>query len=799
MLAHPRGFVAVKNDSGKDNTMAIASNLGFPRIGAHRELKKALEDYWSGKLKEEDLLETGRGLRREHWLLQQNLGLQHIPSNDFSFYDHVLDAACMVGAVPARYGSFGQRIDLPIYFRMARGEYGDTAFAGTSPVSAHAMEMTKWFDTNYHYIVPEFEAGQRFHLASTKPVDEFLEAKALGIQSQPVLLGPLSFLFLGKSKSHGLDVLSLLGALLPVYVEIANRLEKAGANWIQFDEPILALDLTPEFQNAFASAYEQLSSACGLNFLVVTYFDGLRENLDFALQLPVAAIHLDLVRTPEQLKHALRKAPRSLKLSLGLIDGRNIWRTDLDRALSLAEQAAESLGADRLFIAPSCSLLHSPIDLQLESHIDDELRSWLAFAKQKIEEVVVLTRAINEGRASVRGHLEQNREAIESRQRSPHVHNAAIQQRTSRVTPEMLRRKSAYKRRREIQQKVLQLPLLPTTTIGSFPQTKEIRAARAEYKTGKREPLDYKAFLRAEIEKAIRFQEAIDLDVLAHGEFERSDMVEFFGEQLTGFATTENGWVQSYGSRCVKPPIIYGDVTRLKPITLEWSQFAQSLTSKPVKGMLTGPVTILQWSFVRDDQPRLRTCQQIALAIRDEAGDLEAAGIRVIQIDEPAFREGLPLRRSDQSEYLKWAVEAFRLASSGVRDDTQIHTHMCYSEFNDIVDAVAAMDADVISIESSRSEMELLQTFSARHYANAIGPGIYDVHSPRVPTTEEIEKLLGKILRVLSPSQVWVNPDCGLKTRRWEEVRPALTAMVDAARRVRQALRENRSDHAVVL
>lgn len=777
--------------------MAIASNLGFSRIGAHRELKKALENYWSGKSNEEDLLATGRLLRREHWLLQQKLGLQHIPSNDFSFYDHVLDAACMVGAVPSRYGSVGQRVDLPIYFRLARGVYRDTSLASTNPAGARAMEMTKWFDTNYHYIVPEFEAGQHFRLTSVKPVDEFLEARALGIQSRPVLLGPLSFLFLGKSKSSGRRVLSLLGQLLPVYVEIINRLEQAGADWVQLDEPILALDLPSEFQNAFASAYDRIGSACGLHVLITTYFDGLKQNLDYALQLPVAAIHLDFVRAPEQLKEALRKAPRGLKLSLGLVDGRNIWRTDLDRALSLAEQAVENLGAERVLIAPSCSLLHSPIDLQWERGLDDELRSWLAFAKQKIEEVVVLTRAVNEGRASVRESLERNREAIEKRRRSPRVHDGAIQQRASGVTPEMLHRRSAYEHRHEIQQQALQLPLLPTTTIGSFPQTKEIRAARAGYKAGKTEVRDYKAFLRAEIEKAIRFQEEIDLDVLAHGEFERGDMVEFFGEQLTGFTTTENGWVQSYGSRCVKPPIIYGDVTRLKPVTLEWSQFAQSLTSKPVKGMLTGPVTVLQWSFVRDDQPRESTCRQIALAIRDEAGDLEAAGIRAIQIDEPAFREGLPLRRSDQTEYLKWAVEAFRLASSGVRDETQIHTHMCYSEFNDIIDAVAAMDADIISIESSRSEMELLEAFTARHYPNGIGPGVYDVHSPRVPTTEEMQKTLEKILRVLSPSQVWVNPDCGLKTRRWEEVRPALTAMVDAARHVRQALSKGRSDQAV--
>ena len=775
--------------------MAIASNVGFPRIGAHRELKKALESYWPGKSSEMELLSIGKNLRRENWTLQKALGIDHIPSNDFSLYDHVLDTAYMVGAIPARYQPEAGDVTLATYFAMARGSR-DARFSGAAPTSgsgAHAMEMTKWFDTNYHYIVPEFESGQRFRLSSRKAVEEFLEAKALGIITRPVLLGPVSFLLLGKTKTPGFKVMSLLDSLLPIYAEVLQLLKGAGAEWIQLDEPALILELGAEEEAAFIQAYEYLRSS-GLRFLIATYFGGLRENLDWVLDLPVSAIHLDLVRAPEQLQEAIQMAPGTLQLSLGLINGRNVWRTDLNRTLALAEQAAQRLGRDRILIAPSCSLLHSPVDLELERNLDSEVLSWLAFAKQKLEEVVVLTRALNEGRTAIQKILDRNRETTERKQHSPRIHNPAIQQRSGRVKPEMFHRKNAYNIREQAQKAALQLPLLPTTTIGSFPQTKEVRALRAEYKSGKRTLESYRAALQKEIQETIRIQEATGLDVLVHGEFERNDMVEFFGEQLSGFATTENGWVQSYGSRCVKPPIIYGDVARLHPMTVDWAKFAQSLTLKPMKGMLTGPVTVLEWSFVRDDQPRESTCRQIALAIRDEVADLEAAGIRVIQIDEPAFREGLPLRRADWKNYLEWAVGSFRLASSGVRDETQIHTHMCYSEFNNIMDAVAAMDADVISIEASRSEMELLRAFAQFRYPNAIGPGVYDIHSPRVPTTEEIENLLKNILQVLPASQVWVNPDCGLKTRRWEEVRPALSAMVEAARHCRQAHKENSSE-----
>ncbi len=697
--------------------MAIVSNLGFPRIGARRELKKALEDYWTGKVDESGLLAVGATLRQKHWTLQKQIGLEHIPSNDFSLYDHVLDAAAMVGAVPSRFDASAGQVDLRTYFAMARGLQEKRPLGTTTrSLDVPAMEMTKWFDTNYHYIVPEFESGQEFRLASTKPVDEFLEAKALGIQTRPVLLGPVSFLLLGKPKDPQLQPLSLLSRLLSVYSDILQRLENAGGDWVQMDEPCLILDLPPGAREAFISAYTQLSRTTKLRLLVATYFEGLRDNLSTALALPVSALHVDLVRAPYQLDSLLQKAPSSLMFSVGVIDGRNVWKSDFETALALAEKAVDKLGSDRIIIAPSCSLLHSPVDLELESDLHGDLKEWLAFARQKLEEVVLISRAINEGRGSVREGLAANKRSMAQRRTASLIHDPVVKSRVARVTPEMLRRKSEYPVRREAQRNKLDLPLFPTTTIGSFPQTPEIRVARSEYKTGKRTQGDYEAFLKKEIERTIRFQEQIGIDVLVHGEFERNDMVEFFGEQLSGFAATDNGWIQSYGSRCVKPPIIYGDVARREAMTVKWSSFAQSLTKKPMKGMLTGPVTILQWSLVRDDQPRAETCRQIALAIRDEVKDLERAGISVVQIDEPAVREGLPLRKSDWKSYLDWAVAAFRLASSGAADTTQIHTHMCYSEFHDIIEAVGEMDADVISIETSRSHMELLSVFARYHY-----------------------------------------------------------------------------------
>lgn len=745
-------------------------------MGVHRELKKALESYWSGKIDTTELFSVGKVLRTNHWVLQKQAGIHHIPSNDFSFYDHVLDTAAMLGAVPERYNRQGSHVDPDTYFAMARG------VAGKAGKDVPAMEMTKWFDTNYHYIVPEFAKGQRFSLGSLKPITEFLEAKALGIPTRPVLLGPVSFLLLGKMKEQGADSLLLLNRVLPIYKGVLRRLAEAGANWVQIDEPMLALELSEATRRAFASAYEELAQVSSdLRVLITTYFAGLGTNMQTALRLPVDAVHLDLVRAPEQLELALEDIPANLMLSLGVVDGRNIWKTDLHRALHLVEHAANSVGKERILIAPSCSLLHSPADLDEEKHLDGELKNWLAFAKQKLGEVVAVERAISSGREAVEDFLAANEGAMRTRKGSRRIHNSEVKQRSAAVAEAMFVRKTPHGERKKIQQEHLKLPLFPTTTIGSFPQTKEVRDARAAHRVGKLDDSSYELFLRSQTEQTIRFQEKIGLDVLVHGEFERNDMVEYFGEQLVGFAATENGWVQSYGSRCVKPPVIYGDVLRKGPMTVGWSKYAQSMTAKPMKGMLTGPVTILQWSFVRNDQPRSETCQQIALAIRDEVADLEAAGIAVIQIDEPALREGLPLLRSEWADYLSWAVDCFRLASSSVRNETQIHTHMCYAEFQDIIEAVAKMDADVISIETSRSQMELLDTFARYNYPNDIGPGVYDIHSPRVPPTEEMVSLLQKAAKVLSPEQLWVNPDCGLKTRQWEEVRPALTAMVAAA------------------
>ena len=756
--------------------MAIASNLGFPRIGPNRELKRAVEAYWAGRSERRELLDTAARLRREHWTLQRGLGIDHIPSNDFSLYDQVLDTAAMVGAVPARFGHEGGSVDLDTYFAMARGRD-----------DAPAMEMTKWFDTNYHYIVPEVEPGQTFTLSSTKPVDEFLEAKALGITTRPVLLGPVSFLYLGKSRSDSLDTLTLLDALLPVYENVLRQLSAAGATWVQMDEPILGLTLDGRTRAAIGQVYGGLTATVpALKLLVAVYFGGLRENLLSALAMPVAGLHLDLVRDPEQLDEVLHKLGPDKMLSLGIVDGRNVWRVDLEAALAPLERAAQALGSARLMVGPSCSLLHTPVDLDGETDLDAEMRSWLAFAVQKVGEIVTLTRALNYGRHNVTKELSRNTAAMQSRRNSTRIHAAAVAKRAASVDETMLQRASAYAARREAQHHTIQLPRFPTTTIGSFPQTSEIRKARAARRSGDIDDAQYRDFLRKEIEHVIRFQEEAGLDVLVHGEPERNDMVEYFGEQLAGFALTRNGWVQSYGSRAVKPPIIYGDVSRPHPMTVEWSTYAQSLTDKPVKGMLTGPVTMLQWSFVRDDQPRSLTCRQLALAIRDEVVDLEQAGIRAIQIDEPAIREGLPLRREDWDDYLEWAVECFRLAACGAADATQIHTHMCYSEFNDIIESIGAMDADVISIESSRSDMELLRAFGEYQYPNEIGPGVYDIHSPRVPSRAEMRDLLVKASSVLSPDQLWVNPDCGLKTRGWLEVTESLHHMVQSAREMRK-------------
>jgi 5-methyltetrahydropteroyltriglutamate--homocysteine methyltransferase len=761
--------------------MTSAANLGFPRIGPNRELKHALEDYWSGRSGESELTSIARAVRRVNWEMQARSGIQHIPSGDFSLYDHVLDTAVMLGAVPDRFARLGDVEGTRRYFAMARG--------ATRPDGATvaAMEMTKWFDTNYHYIVPEIEDGMELRLATSRVVDEFLEAKALGYRTRPVILGPVSFLLLAKSRHTSAPPLAWLHRALPAYEQLLAELHAAGADWVQVDEPCLALDLDSDALRAYREAYERLSRS-GARILLATYFGGLGANLDTVLRLPVAALHLDLVRAPAQLDAALDGAPEGLVLSLGLVDGRNVWRSDLDAALALLSRAASRVGPDRLMVAPSCSLLHVPVDLDSEPELDDELQGWLAFGKQKLQEVSLLSRALGEGRGAVESELAESRARVAGRRASPRVHMASVAAREAEVSDDMLER-APYQERRERQSDMLALPIFPTTTIGSFPQTKGLRSARAAAREGSLSRPEYDAMLRGLITRAIRFQEDAGLDVLVHGEFERNDMVEYFGEKLSGFAFTRNGWVQSYGSRCVKPPIIYGDVARPRPMTVAWTVYAQSLTHRPVKGMLTGPVTMLQWSFVRDDQPRERTCRQLALAMRDETLDLEAAGIQIIQIDEPAIREGLPLRRAEREAYLRWAVDAFRLASAGVRDETQIHTHMCYSEFDEIIAAVARMDADVLSIDTASSDMELLDTFGRTGYPNAVGPGVYDVHSPVVPEADAIEALLVKALAVLEPGQLWVNPDCGLKTRRWEEVRPAVAAMVTAARKLRDRVR----------
>jgi 5-methyltetrahydropteroyltriglutamate--homocysteine methyltransferase len=771
--------------------MAVTvATLGFPRIGPRRELKTALESYWSGKIDQAALLAAAADLRSKAWGRQRDLGAGIIPSNDFSLYDHVLDTTAMAGAIPPIYGWTGGEVGLETYFAMARGAQGEVAHEGCSHGHAHgdegvpAAEMTKWFDTNYHYLVPEFTADQAFQLASTKAVREYREAKARGLDTRPVLLGPVSYLLLGKTRGANFEPLSLLPRLLPIYAEMLRLLAEAGASWVQLDEPSLALDLSDTARTAFGDAYATLTNgSASPKIMLTTYFGSLADNLSTALALPVHGLHVDLVRAPEQLDAILAGARPDLILSLGVIDGRNVWAADLNAILDRIEPVVAS--GREVVVAPSCSLLHTPIDLNRETDLDPEVRSWLAFAAQKVAELVVLARALNEGRDSVRAALDAASGVIASRRSSPRINNPAITKRIAAADPSISRRASPFEARRKIQRSKLRLPPYPTTTIGSFPQTPEVRRARADYGKNVIDAAAYDGFLREETARAVRWQEEAGLDVLVHGEFERNDMVQYFGEQLSGFAFTKHAWVQSYGSRCVRPPIIYGDVSRPKPMTVEWWRYAQSLTDRPMKGMLTGPVTILNWSFVRDDQPRSVTCRQIAFAIRDEVVDLEKAGAAIIQIDEAALREGLPLRHGEWQAYLNWAVECFRITASGVGDATQIHTHMCYSEFNDIIASIAAMDADVISIETARSQMELLDAFAGYRYPAEIGPGVYDIHSPRVPAIDEMASLLKAAAQRLPADQLWVNPDCGLKTRKWPEARSAVENMVAAAQAVR--------------
>jgi 5-methyltetrahydropteroyltriglutamate--homocysteine methyltransferase len=763
----------------------LKNNLGYPRVGAHRELKKASEQYWAGKINRDDLFAVARQLRLQNWQTQVDAGIDLIPCNDFSFYDQVLDTSLMLGNIPERYTPVltqnKTNTEIDLYFAMARGYQKDG-------LDVTAMEMTKWFDTNYHYIVPEFVKDQQFKLFSEKVFDEFILAKQHTRNiPKPVLIGPVSYLLLGKEKQPGFDRIDLIKKIVPVYIEVLKRLKSYGAVWVQIDEPFLALDLTQKEKEAYAYAYMEISKNCpGIKVLLTTYFESLHENTELAVTLPVSALHVDLVRAPDQLYKVLTLLPDSLSLSLGVVDGRNIWKNDYVRSLTHIKKAIAVLGNDRVMIAPGCSLLHTPFDLDLETAILPEIKNWMAFAKQKLNEVNELAQIID-GNNEL---LQNNLRAITSRNLSKLIHKQEIKQRVAAITDADAQRESVFIIRQKIQQQRFKLPLYPTTTIGSFPQTDDIRSLRARLKKGELTTDQYDAEIEKATIDAIRWQEEIGLDVLVHGEFERNDMVEYFGERLDGFLFTKNGWVQSYGSRCVKPPVIYGDISRPADMTVRWSSFAQQNTQKLMKGMLTGPVTILQWSFVRDDQPRSETTNQIALAIRDEVVALEDAGIKVIQIDEPAIREGLPLRKKDRQNYLNWAVRAFRISASGVRDETQIHTHMCYSEFNDIIGNIADMDADVITIETSRSQMELLAAFSDFKYPNEIGPGVYDIHSPRVPTVGEMVSLLEKASELLPAGNLWVNPDCGLKTRKWPETQTALKNMVQAAKQLRQLVVE---------
>ncbi len=771
--------------------MVRTTTLGFPRIGRRRELKTAIERYWKREISEGDLLQAAADIRRDNLLLQQRRGIDLIASNDFSLYDHVLDTCVLVGAIPDRFVgrlAGGGPVDLETYFAMARGSSGGHGAGG-----ARAMEMTKWFDTNYHYIVPEIRLGQSFQLASTKPVGAFLEALELGIRTKPVLVGPLSFLLLSKVRGPKGELLphanplDALDQLLPVYETLLTKLADAGAEWVQLDEPCLVMDRTEDELRAYERAYHRLKEASGaLKIFLATYFEGPRENLPTLVRLPVDAIHVDLIRSPETLPAILEQGLREdTALSMGVVDGRNVWRTAIRGALGTVRRAVQSLGSERVLVAPSCSLLHVPLDVELEDQLHPEVKTWLAFAEQKLGELHVIARAVNEGEEAVIEELRASDRAFESRARSVLIHKPHVKERVARVAPEDYARNNRFAVRIEEQRQRLGLPLLPTTTIGSFPQTAAVRQTRAKFRRGEIAKEEYEASLLGEIRAAIKAQEEIGLDVLVHGEFERNDMVEYFAEELDGFALTRHGWVQSYGTRCVKPPILYGDVERPGPMTLRWIKAAAAMTKRPVKGILTGPVTIMQWSFARDDQPREETCRQIALAIRDEVLDLEAAGIAIIQIDEAALREGAPLRARDQDAYFEWATACFRLSSAGVRDETQVHTHMCYSEFNDAMGMIEKMDADVISIEASRSEMELLAAFRKHKYEREVGPGIYDIHSPRIPSKDEMVRLIERSLDVFDAGQLWINPDCGLKTRTYDEVIPALRAMVAAAREAR--------------
>ncbi|MDY4385235.1 5-methyltetrahydropteroyltriglutamate--homocysteine S-methyltransferase [Pectobacterium aroidearum] len=753
--------------------MAIVNHtLGFPRVGLRRELKKAQESYWAGNATQEELLTVGRELRARHWQQQKDAGVDLLPVGDFAWYDHVLTTSLLLGNVPARHQNEDGSVDLDTLFRIGRGR------APTGQPAA-AAEMTKWFNTNYHYMVPEFTKGQQFKLTWTQLLDEVDEALALGHKVKPVLLGPVTYLWLGKVKGEQFDRLSLLQDILPVYQQVLAELAKRGIEWVQIDEPALVLELPQAWLAAFKPAYDALQGQVKL--LLTTYFDSVSQNLETIKVLPVQGLHVDLVHGKDDAATLSTQLPANWVLSLGAINGRNVWRADLS---SWFERLQPLVGTRDLWLGSSCSLLHSPIDLSVEVRLDDEVKSWFAFAIQKCAELSLLSQALNSGNGQA---LEAYSAPIRARRTSTRVNNAAVAQRLAAITAQDSQRQNVYSVRAEAQRERFNLPAWPTTTIGSFPQTTEIRGLRLDFKQGRLDSNNYRTGIAEHIKQAVIEQERLGLDVLVHGEAERNDMVEYFGEHLDGFIFTQNGWVQSYGSRCVKPPVIIGDVSRPEAITVEWAKYAQSLTDKPMKGMLTGPVTILCWSFPREDVTRETIAKQIALALRDEVADLEAAGIGIIQIDEPALREGLPLHRSDWDAYLTWAVDAFRLNAAVAKDDTQIHTHMCYCEFNDIMDSIAALDADVITIETSRSDMELLESFEEFEYPNEIGPGVYDIHSPNVPSVEWMEALLKKAAQRIPAERLWVNPDCGLKTRGWPETRQALANMVQAAQRLRES------------
>ena len=750
--------------------MIQVASIGYPRIGPKRELKKALEQFWKGEIKEQDLHAVAKDLRKQNWQTQKDNGVDLISSNDFSFYDQVLDAICLLGAIPKRYKWDGNEVTLKTYFAMARGSQ-------TSELDVPALEMTKWFDTNYHYLVPELSKNQEFKLSSNKPFSEYEEAKQAGFNTKPVILGPLTFLSLSKG-IDGSNTIDLLDKILPVYKEIIKKFSELGAQWIQIDEPILVKDLDANTVSKIKATLNELKQAAGSSkILLTTYFEDLNEDVQKEVfDSNVDAVHLDLVRGSKNQEYVKNSAK---KLSLGLVDGRNVWKANLQEKINFIKNNTSG----DVIISSSCPLLHSPYDLDLEQKVPSEIKRWLSFAKQKLQELNIIKSYINEG--SHKTELDQNISDVENRKTSKLIHDDAVKNRIKTIDKSIIDRKLGYAERAKVQKNIFALPKYPTTTIGSFPQTTDVRQARAKFKRGELDEQSYEKFLEEKTIDTIRKQEQIGIDVIVHGEFERNDMVEYFGEQLKGFTFTSSGFVQSYGSRCVKPPIIFGNVSRPHAMTVRWSKFAQEQTKQIVKGMLTGPITILQWSFVRDDQPRKFTAQEIAFAIRDEVEDLEKNGIRMIQIDEPALREGLPLKKKNWKEYLNWSVDCFKISAAVVKNETQIHTHMCYAEFEDIIDSIAALDADVISIETSRSRMELLTTFEKFKYPNEVGPGVYDIHSPRVPSTEEMKELIQKASKLIDPARIWVNPDCGLKTRGWPETIDALTKMVNAAKELR--------------